>query len=92
MMRWLNTLSAHTYSNEGMEERQKNRDLNSITETSVETGKEEKNKDEEMISNDNDAVSSELVTETETPSEGDFSKEITEPTDIGISTTPATVS
>ena len=87
MMRWLNTLSAHTYSNEGMEELQKNRDLNNTTETSTETNKEKKNKDEEITSNDNSGtVSSELVTEAETPSEEGFSKQTTEPTDNKIST------
>ena len=93
-MRWLNTLSAHTYSNEGMEELQRNRDLNNTAETSVETKKEEKKKDEEMISNDNEIVSCELVTKTETTSEEDFSKETTprEPTDIEISSTSTTVS
>ena len=89
MMRWLNTLSAHTYSNEGMEELQKNRDLNNTTETSSETNKEKKNKDEEITSNDNSGtVSSELVTEAETPSEEGFSKQTTEPTDNKISTSP----
>lgn len=88
MMRWLNTLSAHTYSNEGMEELQKNRDLNNATETYTETNKE-KNKDEEITSNDNSGtVSSELVTQAETPSEECFSQQTTEPTDNKISASP----
>ena len=63
MMRWLSTLSTHTYSSEGMMELQKNKSTNANEETFIESKENVKHKDEEISSNDNAIASSEVTTE-----------------------------
>ncbi len=67
MMRWLTSLPTHTYSSEGMMELQNNRDLNSTPETKVKVKHEDEG--EEISSNDNATVSSEVKTEMDCKTE-----------------------